>query len=246
MTPILIGIDDTDNPDTRGTGYRARCLAAELEQAGLARIRGITRHQLLLDDRVPYTSHNSSACLGVEADEDLTPVIAYCRDYLLRIAARGSDVGLCVTTPALARAAAAFGTAAQTVVLERSEAEELAAERGIHLEGLTGDYHGVIGALAAVALHASGNDGRYLWVRNIRELTDQTVTVADLLEKTGVEIVMQMDNSPVNDLTSTVALGHWPRPVPVDGRAALLVEANNGADANWKVVAKETVKAYRP
>jgi len=246
MHPVLIGIDDTDNPDTRGTGYRARCLAAELEEAGLARIRGVTRHQLLLDDRVPYTSHNSSACLGAEAGEDMAPLIAYCRDYLLRIAAEGSDVGLCVTTPALARQAGDFGTAAQTRVLERSEALDLAAQQGIHLEGLTGDHQGVIGALAAVALHAAGNDGRFLWVRNIRELADETVAVAELLENTGVEIVMQMDNSPVNDLKSTVALGHWPRPVPVDGRAALLVEDNNGADANWKVVAKEAIKAYRP
>ena len=64
---LLIGIDDTDNLDTRGTGYRARTLAQGLVDAGLAAVHGITRHQLLVDPRIPYTSHNSSACLQTTA-----------------------------------------------------------------------------------------------------------------------------------------------------------------------------------
>lgn len=245
---ILIGIDDTDNLDTRGTGYRARCLAAELEEAGLARMLGVTRHQLLVDDAVPYTSHNSSACLGamLAPHRSVTDVIGHCREFLLRIAAEGSDVGLCVTDRETALDVHWFGREAQTRVLQRREAEEVAAGRDMHLEGLSGDHQGKIGALAAVGLHAGGNDGRFLWVRNIRELADQTVGLAELLENTGVDLVIRLDNSPVNDLKSTVALGHWPRPVPVDGRAALLVEEDNGGIANWKVVAKETIKAYRP
>ncbi|MEJ2760259.1 MAG: ABC transporter substrate-binding protein [Gammaproteobacteria bacterium] len=242
---ILIGIDDTDNLNTRGTGYRARCLAAELEEAGLARVLGVTRHQLLVDDAVPYTSHNSSACLGVTAAA-VEAVIRHCREFLLRIAAEGSDVGLCIADVDTARDVHWFGLEAQSRVLQRREAEEVAAGRDIHLEGLSGDHQGKIGALAAVGLHAGGNDGRFLWVRNIRELADQTVGLAELLENSGVDMVMLLDNSPVNDLQSTVALGHWPRPIPVNGRAALLVEKDDGGNANWKVVAKETIKAYRP
>ena len=37
----LIGIDDTDNLESRGTGFRARCLGAELTDAGLARVDGV-------------------------------------------------------------------------------------------------------------------------------------------------------------------------------------------------------------
>ena len=33
----LIGIDDTDNLESRGTGFRARQLSARLDEAGLAR-----------------------------------------------------------------------------------------------------------------------------------------------------------------------------------------------------------------
>ena len=65
----LIGVDDTDNLESRGTGHRVRQLANCLAQQELAQPLGITRHQLLVDPRIPYTSHNSSACLLVDANE---------------------------------------------------------------------------------------------------------------------------------------------------------------------------------
>ena len=67
---VYIGIDDTDNPDTRGTGFRARQLVDRLHDRDMARTVGVTRHQLLVDDRIPYTSHNSSACLAVTSGHD--------------------------------------------------------------------------------------------------------------------------------------------------------------------------------
>lgn len=70
---LLVGIDDTDNAYTPGTGRRARALLRELAAAGLGAPAGATRHQLLVDDRIPYTSHNSSACLAWRsADGDPT------------------------------------------------------------------------------------------------------------------------------------------------------------------------------
>lgn len=61
---LLVGIDDTDDHWSPGTGRRARALLHELAAAGLGAPAGATRHQLLVDDRIPYTSHNSSACLA--------------------------------------------------------------------------------------------------------------------------------------------------------------------------------------
>jgi hypothetical protein len=61
-TQILIGIDDTDNAETHGTGRRARQLGERLAADGLAEVDGITRHQLLIDPRIPYTSPANRAC----------------------------------------------------------------------------------------------------------------------------------------------------------------------------------------
>ena len=92
---LLLGIDDTDNLETRGTGHRVRQLADWLAQNKLAHPLGITRHQLLVDARIPYTSHNSSACFALET-ENADDVWEAAREFLLRESAVGSDAGLCL------------------------------------------------------------------------------------------------------------------------------------------------------
>ena len=93
---LLIGIDDTDNLESRGTGYRARQLGQRLA-GGDSRVRGISRHQLLVDDRIPYTSHNSAACLELETvSARLDSIAELAREFLQRESAAGSDAGLCV------------------------------------------------------------------------------------------------------------------------------------------------------
>jgi hypothetical protein len=63
---VFIGLDDTDNLESRGTGWLARDIAAELSAD--YPVVGVTRHQLLVDPRVPYTSHNSSAAITLDVD----------------------------------------------------------------------------------------------------------------------------------------------------------------------------------
>ena len=49
MRLVYIGIDDTDNLETRGTGFRARQLIERLQECRLGEGIGVTRHQLLFD-----------------------------------------------------------------------------------------------------------------------------------------------------------------------------------------------------
>ena len=64
---IFIAIDDTDNLESKGTGFRARELAALLQMNHCGQIIGVTRHQLFFNEQIPYTSHNSSACISLES-----------------------------------------------------------------------------------------------------------------------------------------------------------------------------------
>ena len=80
---FFVGIDDTDNLESRGTGYVGRTMAELIVANGLGSTGAISRHQLLFDPRVPYTSHNSSLCIEVETskpDELLNFMISY-RDW---------------------------------------------------------------------------------------------------------------------------------------------------------------------
>lgn len=242
----LIGIDDTDNLESRGTGFRARCLGAELAGAGLARVDGVSRHQLLVHPDIPYTSHNSSLCLDAEVPDDrLDEVVAFSREFLLRESAEGSDAGLCIAAfDAPNGAVQAFGVRAKREVLVRSEAEEVARDAGVFLEGLTGDHGGMIGALASVGLRRSGTDGRFVWLEGVRELSGVT-SAADLLEVTGIDAIEDRQGRVVSP-DELICVDPWPRAVLIEGRAVLLVQRaeNNNGSFHWQLLPREDIRRF--
>jgi hypothetical protein len=242
----LIGIDDTDNLESRGTGYRARCMGAELAEAGLARTDGVSRHQLLVHPDIPYTSHNSSLCLDAEVPEGgLNVVVEFCRDFLLRESAEGSDAGLCIAAfETLKDAVQAFGVRAQQVVLTKDEAATVAVDAGVHLEGLTGDHGGMIGALAAVGLRRSGTDGRFVWLEGVREISG-VMQAENLLQTTGIDAIENREGHAVSPKTM-ICVEPWPRAVLVDGRAVLIVEEpeNNDVGFDWQLLPREEIRRF--
>ena len=242
----LIGIDDTDNPDTRGTGFRARQLGARLAEAGLAVTRGITRHQLFVHPDIPYTSHNSSACLDVELNGTAVAVLRdFCRSYLAAESADGSDAGLCIAAfDEVPATMVEFAESAKRVILTQALARELAARHSIHLEGVTGDEMGVIGALSAVGLRRGGHDGRFIWLDGVRELSG-TATAGWLVAQTGIDAVETIDGGALPS-EAAVRVDPWPRPVLLNGKAVLLTQATREKDAcyNWELLPKEIIRRY--
>jgi len=65
------------------------------------------------------------------------------------------------------------------------------------LEGLGGTHGGVIGALSAVGLAASGEDGRYIQVGGLRELTGLQPVKA--LLAAGIHHVQALDGGEVTE-----------------------------------------------
>jgi hypothetical protein len=251
---VLIGIDDTDDLYSPGTGRRARLLLDELAAAALGAPAGATRHQLLLDDRIPYTSHNSSACLALRSaggnpDAVRARVVELAGRFLERVCPPGADPGLAVAIPAHLGETAAllvdFGRRAKREVLHAREARDLAARLGVHLSGHGGTQDGVLGALAAVGLHLSGNDGLFITLPGIRALPTEA-TLDDLLSLTPIDVVRDaMHRQPEPD--EVIELGDWVRPVLVDGRAVLLLEPPrrrpDGSRA-WRTAPRSVVKRH--
>lgn len=243
---VLLGIDDTDNLESRGTGFRARELGRRLSAEGLADLRGISRHQLYVHPDIPYTSHNSALCLDVDwRAGPLGRLADYCRSYLEGAAAEGSDAGFCIAPyDAVSDDVIAFGRRAKIEVLNKAQAKELAEASGHHLEGVTGDHGGIIGSLACLGLRKTGHDGRFVWVRGVRELEGVT-TVRHLLEMTGIDILQAPDTQAFNE-DDRVEVSPWPRPVLLNHQAVLLIEEpeDHNADYKWKLVPRERTKQY--
>jgi tRNA(Ile2) C34 agmatinyltransferase TiaS len=215
---LFIGLDDTDTLDSRGTGHLARQIAATL--ASDYPLLGVSRHQLLVDPRVPCTRNNSCAAISLDLNGGLPvgPVVEQVRRLMLAEFEPGSDPGLCVarTVPA---AISEFGHRAQRELVNQEEAKELASAYGLPLLDLGGDGSGIIGALAAVGLAATGNDGRYVLVGHSRELTGLQPVPA--LLAAGIVAVQTAEGLPVTEgLVQTDKL----RPARRGGKPVAVVE----------------------
>jgi hypothetical protein len=169
-----VGFDDTDLLDSdRGTGKLARWFHRELLEG--CSIWGVVRQQLLVHENIPYTSHNSSACVIVEMPDvdSVDDLISRAVRHLEHHALDGSDPGLCVThdaDPTLPRLIAFSQMCTSQVMTQR---DALEATRSMHLSGHGGTNDGIIGAAAAVGLTAHGWSGRFIEFGNLRDLPDR-------------------------------------------------------------------------
>jgi len=236
---IYIGFDDTDNITAdRGTGKLARWFENELPEG--CRVEGVVRQQLLVDDRIPYTSHNSSACVMVDAPDPslVTALAARAIEHLKRHSLEGSDPGLCVASEgdaALPRLIA-FGRACTARIVTQKEA--LDASSSSHLSGHGGTNDGIIGAAAAVGLTAYGWGGRFIEFGKLREFSEK-VPVSDL-ERSGIAVVSIDRDARILNLEEMVDTKGWLRPRLWGGRVVLPVAP--GRDHCWEVIGEKRRK----
>ena len=229
---ILIGVDDTDRPGAPGTGRLARRLADHLESQGASKVRAVTRHQLLVHPSIPYTSHNSAACIAVDTDEEPAVLFDTSKAFLKSHAIPGSDPGLCVAVSSrVSGETIDFGKKAQSQVLEVEGAASVAVGQGLLIAALGPGGQGTIGAVAAVGLRGSGNDGRCIELRGIRQVSG-ILSVRELKEHTDVVGVRTSAQAELAE-DCIVDTQDWLRPRLVDGQAILVVERHPVHSGRW-------------
>ena len=233
---VYVGFDDTDNITAdRGTGKLARWFENELPEGCLA--EAVVRQQLLINDKIPYTSHNSSACVIVNASDHshVDVLTARAVEHLMRHSLEGSDPGLCVAwegAPALAQLIV-FGRACTLRVVTQKDAIEAASN--FHLSGHGGTNDGIIGAAAAVGLTASGWSGRLIEYGRLRDLPDP-IRVSEL-EEANIIVVSTDRDAKLPAPEDLVYTKGWLRPRLWGARAVLLVAPKS--EGVWESVGKK-------
>jgi len=185
---IYIGIDDTDSDESEyGTGKVARWIEDSLPVG--CSLWGVVRQQLLVDDRIPYTSHNSSACVIVDVtDESLFDhIVTVASGHIEKHAVPGSDPGLCVCAEKNRNLVdiIAFSQRCTREVVSQAEAMKATYDAHLSAHGGTGD--GIIGATAAIGLTAYGQCGRFIEFGRLRDLPDPVQV--SVLESLGIMVV---------------------------------------------------------
>lgn len=236
---VYIGFDDTDTADSdRGTGKLARWFGNELPDG--CRLWGVVRQQLLLDDSIPYTTHNSSACAIIEATNgcSIGELVSTAVNHIEHHFIPGSDPGLCVASednPALANLIL-FGRICTTRVVTQKEAFQAAS--GTHLSGHGGTNDGIIGAAAAVGLTTYGWGGRFIEFGRLR---DQPEALAvSHLEQIGIAVVSIDRNAQVLAAEEMVNTKGWLRPRLWGGRPVLPVAY--GGNGHWETIGEKRRK----
>lgn len=230
---IFIGLDDTDTVDSdRGTGKLARWLEDKLP--GGCRLWGVVRQQLLVDDAIPYTTHNSSACAIVESpdspsvDELVSRAVVHIEQHSIP----GSDPGLCIAPegdPALSLLIS-FGRLCTWKIVTQKDA--LVAASGVHLSGHGGTNDGIIGAAAAVGLTAFGWGGRFIEFGRLRDFPER-VSVSDL-ERSGIAVVSIDRDAQIPAPEDMIDTKGWLRPRLWGGNPILPVVPRG--ENSWETV----------
>jgi hypothetical protein len=220
---IYIGIDDTDTLGSVGTGRVAKGLAAHLLKLLPAESLGVSRHQLLVDSRIKYTSHNSSKGLALVTERPAEDFSQPAIDYMKSCFVPGSDPGLCICpedriNPEIMD----YALSSQKTVLSKEQARQMAAKYNIFLRELGGDGGGIIGALAAVGLRAGGNDGRLVELKGIHDIKG-LISAGELRELTDIASIQDPMGMEVRDEEIIDSLD-WIRPTLIGGRPVLRIQ----------------------
>ncbi len=245
---IYLSIDDTDNLDSPGSGHVAEVMAKEMQQLGLTLHCGnITRHQLFVHESIPYTSHNSSMCFPADiSDNNLSGVIQFAKEFLVKTSAPGSDPGLCVAVvgESLDRQSLIdFGLLAKKTVFTKQNAYDLAERTGVHLSEHGGTGDGIVGALAGIGLRLQGSDGRFRGWLNLGQ-AGQSASHKSLCSHPAVDAVVNDEGEILPEDTLITFAEDKVKTVFLNHRQVIPVSQNGHASGPWTTLTKAEVKRF--
>ena len=223
-----IAIDDTDDIGyLTSTGEICEEIKEHVERY-YSRATPITRHQLLLHEDIPYTSHNSSMCFSCHLSEsEFEKIKIFVTDYVMTMSASSSAPGICmgfekdiINKSTLI----SYGLDAKKKVLTKESAYKMAEEQNLFLTELKNRGDGIIGALAGVALRLSGNDGR---IKGKVILNKKSITIKELLAF-GLFDEVREKNGAMANINHSIILKEYLKGVYLQHKAVLLVEEYGG------------------
>ncbi len=233
---IYLGIDDTDSIEGgHSTSRVARDFESKLPPE--CTLIGIVRQQLLKDDDINYTSHNSALCFIVEAagSHIVDSLIERATSHLKDLASTGSDPGLCVAAEDNPSINSIVNFAKRCVDTKVTVDEAIKACQFAHIASVSGENHGVIGAAAAVGLTYLGQCGRFVEIGGKKRLRDfpRRVSVKKLNEN-GISVLSVDRNAKMPLREDIVDNKGWLRPRLWGAKAILPVV--QVADNRWETL----------
>lgn len=242
---LIVSIDDTDNIESSGTGVLAQGIARIIIENSWGICERVSRHQLLLDDGIPYTSHNSAMVFRCTIeDEYFQELVKAAQDYLINNSAIGSDPGLCIVNVDMLtnqEELLRFSQSAQQKVLNKKQAYTLAKRLNIHLSEHGGTGQGVIGALAGAGLRMSGDDGEMRGtLQGLEE--GRVYSAKQLIVQQGIDQIKDLADYRLQE-GDKITIGNKAKTILQDGKWTLLVYRKKDKKG-WKSCSKQQRRMF--
>jgi len=221
---LLIGIDNTDNRTTRSTGFTGRHLAALIRAEKLGIVHGVTRHQLLRDEQIIYTNDNSAICIEVSSPSS-DELWEFCKNCIADARVPDAISGICmVDADSVPSEIIEWGKSTKIKFIEEALVIPLVEKHHIQWASYNNDTNGLIGALAAVGLRASGNDGRFIFIddKDLHKIVGFFM-VSELMSDFEIGKILTLAGDIV-DRDAVIEVGHWFRPILTNNEKVLFVE----------------------
>lgn len=235
---LFIGIDDTDCLNSKGTEHFTRCLGREIEQNGLGIIAGISKHQLWQEGSIDYTTANQAVCIELKNADSIASVAVFVRDYIYENASGKSQTGFCISNAkGIPNTVVQFGLNCKKKLMNTNLAYSVASAAHIHIEGIRKNAAGIIGALAAIGLRATGADGYVICVKGHEFSTMSGVFHAgEIYCHTRVDSIITTDGFKI-PVHATIEWQGDAHPVIMENYITLLVEEHPEKEkCDWRVV----------
>jgi len=221
---LLIGIDNTDNRTTRSTGFTGRHLAALIRAEKLGIVHGVTRHQLLRDEQIIYTNDNSAICIEVSSPSS-DELWEFCKHCIADARVPDAISGICMLdADSVPSDVIEWGKSTKIKFIEEALVIPLMEKHHIQWASYNNDTNGLIGALAAVGLRASGNDGRFIFIddKDLHKIVGFFM-VSELMSDFEIGKILTLNGKPTEP-DAVVEVGHWFRPILINHQKVLYVE----------------------
>lgn len=236
---FIIGLDDTDIVGGRGTSKIVRAWAEVIETEGFARTNGVTRHQLLKSPKIEATSHNRSVAVAIETERTVFDVEDYLVELVREHASGKANPAIAIMTRHTDMPhVLAWGRRSQQELLKLVDAERYATESNVLLRGLGGNRSGMIGALAAVGLHAGGKDGVFIQLAGIRNLSGR-ITAGEIRERTALKHVIDERTGEELDRDDLIDTADRVRPRMIDDEPVLLTRSSPSDRKLWFTIDRD-------
>ncbi|MEN6461564.1 MAG: hypothetical protein ABFC94_09385 [Syntrophomonas sp.] len=244
---IYVAIDDSRQLDGGKAGVTASSLTKAIEDNGWGTCTIPSRHRLYPNPVTGCKKHNTARSFSAEINEEnLSEFIDYACNMIKTIVTPDSNTGLAIAVPEQMENTdelIEYAYKAKEELVSKDEAFELAKKPGIYLFELSGSGQGIIGALAGAGLNMTGNDGQFRGKLELSKEEYYIATVKEIIEKTYVEQVKNMDFENLSD-DEYVRMGEKVKVVKLDDKYTLLVFPTEIEYPKWQTSTTHMLRIF--